>query len=79
MPCQQCLFLTHFLSLPLFSSCTGIIFGSRVVLTCGSGVSAAVLALGMDLLGMEFEKAPIYDGSWSEWGDPARADLPKIK
>ena len=57
----------------------GIIFGSRVVLTCGSGVSAAVLALGLDLLGMDFENAPIYDGSWSEWGDPARSELPKIK
>jgi len=57
----------------------GIVFGSRIVLTCGSGVSAAVLALGLHLLGADFEQTPVYDGSWSEWGDPARADLPKIK
>lgn len=55
----------------------GVIFGSRIVLTCGSGVSAAVLALGLNLLGQEMASSPIYDGSWSEWG--ARSDLPKMK
>lgn len=57
----------------------GVVFGSRVVLTCGSGVSAAVLALGLNLMGIELEQTPIYDGSWSEWGDPERTDLPKCK
>jgi len=37
-----------------------------VVATCGSGVTAAVLALGLYCCGNEY--AAIYDGSWTEWG-----------
>ena len=55
----------------------GVVFGSKIVLTCGSGVSASVLALGLNLLGQELSSSPIYDGSWSEWG--GRPDLPKMK
>ena len=56
---------------------SGIIFGSKIVLSCGSGVSAAVLAMGLDVIGKDVTQCPIYDGSWSEWG--AREDLPKSK
>jgi thiosulfate/3-mercaptopyruvate sulfurtransferase len=50
----------------------GVDLGKPVITTCGSGVTAAVLAFGLARLGKEDVK--LYDGSWSEWG--SRADLP---
>jgi thiosulfate/3-mercaptopyruvate sulfurtransferase len=40
--------------------------GARIVLTCGSGVTACLIALALYSLGMK--KCAVYDGSWSEWG-----------
>lgn len=36
-----------------------------IIASCGSGVTAAVLALAATLAG---RPAAVYDGSWSEWG-----------
>jgi thiosulfate/3-mercaptopyruvate sulfurtransferase len=56
----------------------GVIFGSKIITSCGSGVTAAVLTLGLDLLGQPLENCPIYDASWSEYGDPS-LDVPRMK
>ena len=37
-----------------------------LIFSCGSGVTACILALGATLAG--YEKISVYDGSWTEWG-----------
>ncbi|GGT24301.1 MULTISPECIES: sulfurtransferase [Streptomyces] len=41
----------------------------RLYFSCGSGVTACVLALGATLAG--YGDLAVYDGSWSEWGLPS--------
>jgi len=41
-------------------------FSKPIVTTCGSGVSACVLALALYQLGLK--DIAVYDGSWAEWG-----------
>ena len=42
-----------------------------IVTTCGSGVTAAIIALALETMGRPARS--LYDGSWSEWGaDPTR-------
>lgn len=41
----------------------------RLFFSCGSGVTACVLALGAALAG--YREPAVYDGSWSEWGLPS--------
>lgn len=45
---------------------------SHIVTSCGSGVTAAILSLALDVCG--HESHALYDGSWSEWG--GRKDAP---
>ena len=48
----------------------GVDLGQPIVTTCGSGITASVLALALARLGRE--DVAVYDGAWTEWG--ARAD-----
>ncbi len=50
----------------------GVDLARPVITTCGSGVSAAILALAVEEAGGKV--AGLYDGSWAEWG--GRDDCP---
>ncbi|MGM0585931.1 MAG: 3-mercaptopyruvate sulfurtransferase [Pseudomonadota bacterium] len=44
----------------------GVDLSRPVIATCGSGVTACVLALALERIG--HRQHSVYDGSWSEWG-----------
>jgi thiosulfate/3-mercaptopyruvate sulfurtransferase len=49
--------------------------GSRKVVTsCGTGVTAAILTLGLAVAGLP--EGALYDGSWTEWAQ--RPETPKV-
>lgn len=44
----------------------GVELNDRVITTCGSGVTAAILSMALAECG--FESHQLYDGSWAQWG-----------
>lgn len=51
----------------------GIDTGAPIANTCGSGVTASIVALALATIGRP--DTSVYDGSWAEWGSPGN-ELP---
>ncbi len=51
----------------------GVDLSRPVVTSCGSGITAAVLALALETLGHADSR--LYDGSWTEWGSRSDTDV----
>ena len=51
----------------------GLDFSKPVIASCGSGVTAAALAFALHLAGKD--DVAIYDGAWTEWGQPGETPV----
>ncbi|CAD6268478.1 unnamed protein product [Miscanthus lutarioriparius] len=54
----------------------GISLDQPIAVTCGSGVTACIVALGLYRIGKH--DVPVYDGSWTEWEAQSDSDYPKV-
>ena len=50
----------------------GVRADKEIITTCGSGVSACILALALDEIGLS---ASVYDGSWCQWATRMDASM----
>ncbi len=48
----------------------------KLIFTCGSGVTACILALAAEMVG--HQRIAVYDGSWSEWGLPSERPVVRM-
>ena len=60
----------------LFSA-KGVKIERPITTTCGSGVTAAVIALGLEVAGAQ--DVSLYDGSWAEYAQHPRAVIEKAR
>ena len=44
----------------------GVDLAKPIITSCGSGITAAILALALERMG--HDQWSLYDGSWAEWG-----------
>ena len=47
----------------------------KLIMSCGSGITACVLALGASICG--YEHICVYDGSWADWGSGKSNNSPE--
>ena len=64
--------LKSLVDLEVVLAATGALSAESIITTCGSGISACLLALALHELGRS--PVAVYDGSWAEWG--GRLDCP---
>ncbi len=50
----------------------GVDLSQPIITSCGSGVTAAILSLALEVSGIR--PHGLYDGSWAEWGDEGNDD-----
>lgn len=48
---------------------------NNVIFSCGSGITACILALGAEMAGID--NLSVYDGSWTEWGSLHKLPIEK--
>ncbi len=51
----------------------GIDLRTPIVTSCGSGVTAAILTLALEMIGAR--EVGLYDGSWAEWGSSPNTEV----
>ncbi len=51
----------------------GVVLDKPILTTCGSGITACILALALAELG--HEDIPVYDASWAEWGVDSSCEI----
>jgi thiosulfate/3-mercaptopyruvate sulfurtransferase len=55
----------------------GVDMKQAITTTCGSGITAAVIALGLEVAGANANKVSLYDGSWAEYAHHREAVIEK--
>lgn len=51
----------------------GVDLARPIITTCGSGITASLLALALARIGRD--RTPVYDGSWADWGRPGDTEV----